>query len=460
MPQLPSVGQPPWEAEIVPASDRPLYEQVLEWLNATLAPSAYPKPLRKRLAVLLCGLLGGERATLGAVTSAVDALDITPAKPESIARRLQRCLQDVRLDPGLLPRLLGPLLPRLLGGHLQAHAASLDEAGGHRERFVGVPIVLDESSQEDHVHLLVAGVPIGGVVLPLAVRTWAQTLPLPEGEYWVQVMGLLYDIQAMLPPELRDHVLLTADRAYGVPRMLDVLMALDWDWLLRVPGQALVRLPDGRCRSLRELASAPGTQWSSGFGSATEGTTPEVEPLAVFKAAGWRRSQVVAVWAAGEPEPWLLLTSLPGTLARVAEYAQRWAIERLFLSWKSHGWDIEASGVHEPARLGRLLTGLALATLWRLAMALPTAVEHLRDLAGRAGKVMRQLPLRGFTEPCRPWAAKYSLLTLGRQVATKVHLAVRTPALCWSLPNWEGRTWRAMCRHVATVAPRQFSAFP
>jgi hypothetical protein len=454
---------PKLNPDIVPASDLPLYQEVLDWVTTKLRPVGFPKPLCKRLAVIVSGLVASEKATIGEVTTAVDALAISKAKGESIARRLQRTLQDARLDPTILPIIFRPLLPELLRCHLLSHAANSGTAASHHARFIGVVIVLDESSQADHVHLAVAGVPIGGVVLPLAVRTWPQNVPMPEGEYWTQIRGLLQEIQEMLPPELRDHVLLAGDRLYGVPRMLDILIALGWGWLLRVQGQTQVRLRDGTCRPLRTLVPKPGTQWSSGFTGepASEASdAAQSESVGVFKAAGWRRSQVVAVWAQGQAEPWLLVTSLTAALARVAEYAQRWAIERLFLAWKSHGWDLEASGIHDPQRLGRLLTGLAIATLWRLAMALPTALQHLADLTNRAAGGPRQRQLPGFCAPPRPWAAKYSLLTWGAKVARTTSLRTRTPALCWRLPLWEESTWHDICRHACLTARGQFPASP
>ena len=460
MPQSLSVDQPTLDTEILPPSDLPFYQEVLHWVTTKLQPAGFPKPMCKRLAVIISGLVASEKATIGEVATAVEVLAISQAKSESIARRLQRVLQDARLAPSLLPLIFRPLLPELLRAQLLAHAANSGTVTYHHERFTGVVIVLDESSQKDEVHLLVAGLPVGGIVLPLAVRTWPQNVPMPEGEYWTQVTGLLQGIQDMLPPELRDHVLLTADRAYGVPRMLDILTALDWNWLLRVQGQTAIRLRNGTCRPLRTLVPKPGTQWTSGFSSKETTEAPESEAVGVFKAAGWRGSQVVAVWAEGQAEPWLLLTSLPATQARLAEYAERWTIERLFLSWKSHGWDIESSGIHDPQRLGRLLTGIALATLWRLALALPTVVSHLADLASRTGRSPRQLRLPGFTAPPRPWVAKFSLLTWGAKVARAASLHMHTPALCWRLPFWEGRTWAEMCRDACLTAHGQFSVSP
>ena len=460
MTQGADAGQALADAAIVPARQTPLYDEVLAWVTERLAPVGLPKPLGKRLAVAMCGLVMSNKATTGEVSSAVAALEISQAKEESVARRLQRSLRDTRLDPSLLPAVFGGVLPELLADHVRAHATNSGTPEKQHERFVGVVVVVDESSQEDEVHLLVGGVPVGGVVLPLAVRTWEQNAAMAPGEYWTQLMGLLLDIQQMLPPQLREHVLLTADRAYGVPRMLDVLGALDWNWLLRVQGQTQVRLPDGRCCPLRQLVPKPGRQWSSGFGHGSATEREASSPMDVFKGAGWRRSQVVAVWPEGQQEPWLLVTSLPAKLQRVQEYAQRWAIERLFLAWKSHGWDIEASGVHDPQRLGRWLTVIALATLWRLAMALPVALERLADLAARVGKGARQLRLPGISAPPRPWAAKFSLLTLGAQVAHRASRLTGTPALCWRLPFWEGRTWDQTCRHVYLTATRQFSISP
>jgi hypothetical protein len=460
MPQQTAVDQPQFNPDVLPPSDLPLYEEVLAWVSTKLRPAGFPKPLCKRLAFIICGLVASEKATAGKLTTAIETLAISQAKGESIARRFQRALCDARLEPSLLTHIFRPLLPELLRCHLLAHTSNSGTPPFHHQRFTGVVIVLDESSQEDKVHLLVAGVPVGGVVLPLAVRTWTQNVPLPEGEYWTQVMGLLQEIQDMLPPPLREHTLLSADRAYGVPRLLDILSALGWHWLLRVQGRTTIRLRNGACCPLRTLVPKPGTQWTSGFHGREASEEVAAEPVSVFKAVGWRDSQVVAVWAQGQAEPWLLVTSLPATLARLGEYAQRWAIERLYLAWKSHGWDIEASGIHDAQRLGRLLTGIALATLWRLAMALPVAYKHLADLASRAGRFLRQLPLPGFSAPVRPWVAKYSLLTWGAMVAQTVSLSTRTPALCWCLPSWEGRTWKDICRHVCLTAHGQFSISP
>jgi hypothetical protein len=428
----------------------PLYNTLLEWVQVRLARRRYPLPVCKRLAWLVSGLAGTDAATLSEVGQTLHGLTITPAKEESIARRLLRLLQDERLDP---PRVLADLfqtvLPELLQGLVAAHAANERSGARHHARFRPLRLIVDESSHTDQVHLLVIGLAYQGIVLPLGVRVWTQNLPLPGGEYWTQLGSLLWEIHRILPPVLRDHVELVADRAYAVPRLLDLLRALEWDWVLRAQGQIVVRFGDGTEQSLRELVTRPGQLW---LGETTDAATgAAARPLEVFKTAGGRISYVLAVWAEGQAEPWLLLTSRPARRARAATYAQRWAIERLFLSWKSHGWDLERCGVHDAPRLGRLLSGLVLATLWRLVWAIPVAQAHLADLTHRAEA--RSLPsgqlslpfAELLTDPDRPWAAKRSLLTWGAVVAHRIPLATTTPSACWNWPDWEALPWSQQC---------------
>ncbi|MBI3969845.1 MAG: transposase, partial [Chloroflexi bacterium] len=288
-----------------------------------------------------------------------------------------------------------------------------------------------------------------------------------------------------------------ADRAYGVPRMLDLLASLGWHWLLRVQGQTRVLVRDGAVLALRGLVPRPGATWFGRFDppatrppagdgqalGATEATAPT--PLVgVFKAAGWRASQVVGVWAVGADEPWLLVTSLAPTVERLREYADRWQIERLFLSWKSHGWDLEATGVRDPVRLGRLLTGLVLATHWRLAAGVVDAATQLDDLAARARRrapTVWQLALPLDPTPAthppadaaadgtapadaaadgttgavpaprgasRPAAAKLSLLFRGWTVCRRTAGAWQTPPVEWALPDWDAPTWSRQAQQV------------
>jgi hypothetical protein len=168
------------------------------------------------------------------------------------------------------------------------------------------------------------------------------------------VGGLRWSVHRVLPPELRDHVLLVAARAYGIARMPELGASLDWAWLGRVQWQTRVLRRDGSICVIRDLVPRPGALWlghhydppatRDGQPARADdpedragGAPPAAAPVAVFRVTGWRASQVVAAWPVGEAEPWLLVTSLPGTRARLRDYAQRWAIERLFSAGPSSG---------------------------------------------------------------------------------------------------------------------------
>jgi hypothetical protein len=464
--------------------DQPLYASVYALLRAHLPAGRYGKPAAKRLAVLVSGLVAGDTCGLGGLARTVEGLAVTPAKPESIGRRLRRLLDDARLDPThALPDLLATLVPVLLEAVVAQHAAAAQQGAGAHRRWggrAGLRLVVDETSQAEHVHILAVGLAYRGVVLPLLARTWHQNAPLPEGAYWTELQGLLLQAHGLLPPSLRDHVLLVADRFYGVPRLLDLCAALGWHWLLRVQDQTRVLVRGGATLALRALVARPGATWfgrfdppgappgAAGAPAAGGAVVPGATPIAgVFKAAGWRASQVVGVWAAGAADPWLLVTSLAPTRARLREYAQRWGIERLFLSWKSHGWDLEACGVRDPVRLGRLLTGLVLATHWRLAAGVVDAAAHLADLAARARRrapAVWQLalplappaaaaPAGGGPPPApfgasRPAAAKLSLLTRGWAVCRRTACRAHTPPVQWALPDWDAPIWSRQAQQV------------
>jgi len=229
-----------------------------------------------------------------------------------------------------------------------------------------------------------------------------------------------------------------------------------------------VRLPDGTERALHTLVPRPGRVWTSAAGAPLApddaGARATADVVGVFKGAGWLPLRVVAVWLPEQAAPWLLLTTLPVRRQRLLEYAARWAIERLFLSWKSHGWQLEATHC-TPARLARLLTGYVVATWYLLAAAIRPATQYLGRLAAHSTHAPShpvQLPLP-WEPPHRPWPAKRSLLTCGRAAFRACDLRVGTPPLCWALPAWEAPAWSVECSrlyHGLASSDGQFSASP
>jgi hypothetical protein len=279
-----------------------------------------------------------------------------------------------------------------------------------------------------------------------------RVVPLVQAEI---LPTLLAEVQAALPPALRDHVVLVADRGYGVSRMLDLAQALGRAWVLRLKGPTSLRLGDGRLVTAATLAPRPGAvavHASTLDALCSDAADPDAAanaPVAAFRDAGWRRCRVVAAWAEGADEPRLLATTLSGSREEFLLYARRWAIERLFLHWKSHGWDLELLHAPTPARVGRLLTGMVLATLWTLAIAIAHTTTLLAAAAAAQRQPLQQPHLPG-CEPIprdpRPWPAQRSLFTWGRHVLNATVTALHTPAQCWAFPDWHTPTWPAFCQ--------------
>lgn len=422
----------------------PLAQTIRDWVEVALVKAEYAVPIRKQVALLVSGLVAGEAATVSGLSRTLVQQGVSTAQEPSIARRLLRLLTVSRFDPDqLLPAIFRHYLPELLSGLVAAHTANEGCRPAQHARFRPVRLVVDESSQADAVHLLVVGLWYQGMVLPLAVRVWPQNKPLATGDYWAALGGMFWEIYDLLPPDLRDHVLLLADRGYTYPRFVDLMNSLGWAWVLRSTGQVRVQLAEGDVRTLRELVPAVGCHWDCS--SMLPDQAVEGEPLAIFKKAGWRRCYLVGLWLPGQAEPWLLLTNLPATSERLVEYAQRWAIERLFLTWKSHGWQLEAGRVRDAARVGRLVSGLILATWWRVACAQPVVRAELNRLAGRnSHRRPRQQPSPSAelqaSRDRRPWAAKFSLLSWGRKAIQATDCRRTTPALDWTFPDWDNQT--------------------
>jgi len=468
---VPSLGAPP--AALAGSPHTPLYAALVALTEEVLVEAGHARPTCKRLALLVAGLLGSEQGTPTAVAQAAFRQGIGTATQEpSVARRVARLLDAPQLDAArLLPALARRLLPVLLAPAARAHDHSVGTtaASPHHARWRGVRLVLDETSHTDQTHVLVVGLAYRGVVLPLGVRTWPQNQPLPPYTYWPTVLGLLAEVQASLPPPLRAHVVLLADRAYAVPALFALLTAFGWAAVLRAQGQVRVRLPDGTERALQTLVPRPGTVWTSAPGATLDaadapGAAEPADHVGVFKGAGWLPLRVVAVWLVEQAAPWLLLTTWPVSRQRLLDYAARWAIERLFLAWKSHGWHLEATRC-SPGRLAPLLTGYVVATWWLLAAALRPARAYLGHLAAHSTRAPSHPVQLAFCEgaPAPPGPAKRSLLTLGRAAFRACDLRVRTPPLLWQFPAWDAPAWSLECTRLyhGLAAPcGQFSASP
>lgn len=433
----------------MPGSTTGLYGAVLEWVYQLLGSSG-SKATLKRLAVGVTGLICSEAGTVSKVSQAVAELGISEAKEPSIARRLLRLLADPAIDPDrvLLPAFRA-LLPQVLDGLVKAHEVNARTVRpAEHERFTRLRLVIDETSDKDAVHLLVVGLYYQGVVVPLGVRAWPQNQPIEEDAWWGALGSLLWDVHSVLPATLRNHVVLLADRGYSYPRMVDLLRSLNWAWVIRMTGTVHVRFDDGREQAVRDLVPRRGQTWHKE--APLDQAASPTEPVRVFKKAGWRQATVTAIWLPDQAQPWILLSNLPSSKDRLAEYAQRWSIERLFLCWKGHGWNIERGRIHDAVRFARLVSVMIFATWWRIALVLPAVEQQLAQLGGRPLRPIQlhlpfvQCPLPQSDQ--RPWLAKFSLFSWSMRVLRTFSPRFDSPPCTWLFPWFdESLTWSQRC---------------
>jgi hypothetical protein len=393
----------------------PLFQVVFDQIKTLTGPSHLRVTAVRRLALLVTGLLAAQHSALARMAAALESLELTAAhEPAHIERRLRRALNDARLEP---QRCYEPLAAQVV-----AQAAT--EADG-----TPLVIAIDESSQDDRVHLFRASLTYRGGSLPLVWAVWEQNRVLRRGQYWRKVDRVLRRLAALLPRGVA--VVIVADRAFDIPPFLDRLRRRHWHYVIRAKAASDLRVQDhqGREWTLRELTRrslpAPGTRWK--------------QAGRLFKRAGWRSASLIGCWAVGQQEPLVVLTDLRPRWDLLACYGQRFWIEAGFRSDKTQGWQWEASRVQGLGHQERLLLAMAWASLLTLTLGAQVAQERLTALA------QRRVPPRGIGQP-RP--TRESLFTLGLRRAQRYRDRTRSLTLDWRLPQPTAPSWFSQWRQA------------
>jgi hypothetical protein len=382
----------------------------------------------RRLALLVTGIVAAKTTVLAQVAAELHALGLLRATlPESVERGLRRTLADGRLEGH---------------GYAQTLATAVDWDALRRS---GQPVVVavDESSQDDRIHLLRLSLPYWGGAVPVAWALWEQNVPLPAGAYWQALEQVLDGATTVVPADLA--VVVTGDRAFDVAPFVDRVAVRGWHWLVRAKARGDLRFRDQRgCeRALREVVAQylprPGCRWK-GRGW-------------VFKKAGWRAASVVAVWAVGHAEPLVVISDLPPRWELLGQYGRRFWIEAGFRTDKTTGWQWEASGVSGLAHQRVLVLAMAWATLL-------TVVVGVADATGRLQRIRRR-PWR--LRPAGWWGcvverARVSVFTLGLRRVGAWRGPTPPPPLPWVLPDLAAPSWNDRWRS-AQIA-RNLAAIP
>lgn len=263
------------------------------------------------------------------------------AKPASGRRRMERLLSN----------------PRLISGRVQAQMTR-----GLLGNWNGpIVLILDETPKGQDLRCMKISLGYRHRAVPLAWECYRPDHPPLEMPRLL--WQLCQRVARTIPPALRGRVCLLADRGLAWPTLVDCCDALGWHYVLRLQGSTRVRLPDddeGRREVwAKDLVPRKGSRW---LGRGVE----------LFKKAGWRRANLVAVWERRCREPWLLVTDLHASYARCAGYCKRTWCEQMHRDEKSQGFNWQRSRVADPRHARRLVLLLALATI--LAISLGTRI--------------------------------------------------------------------------------------
>ena len=242
--------------------------------------------------------------------------------------------------------------------------------------------LLAEAARSGSVRLIVDGTKVGAghQLLMVAVAYRKRALPIA----WTWVKGsrghsttakqraLLRDVRELMP----DHVpvLVVGDGEFGAVNLARQLAAWGWHYVLRQKGNTPV------CVSRTALTFQCFASLVTGRNRLVWYERARVTMKHLYC------TNVVAYWAPGQKEPWLLMTNLPDARTALRAYRRRMWIEEMFGDWKGHGVDIEATRLRRIARLSRLVFIVALCYLWLLSRGARAIKSGKRPLVDRADR--------------------------------------------------------------------------
>lgn len=369
----------------------------------------------RRLALLVTGIIAAESCVLTQVALRLDALGLTKARDhDSIQRRLRRTLNAKALAD--------------TQGYRTAAAQSVDWAALRRcgQRAI---LIVDESDQDQRLHLVRLSLAYRGGSLPLAWAVGKHNARRSEGQYWQQMDQVMDQAATLVPKDL--PVLVVADRAYDIPPFVDRCAQRGWHWAVRAKAKSELRWQDRRGRErllkevVRERVSGPGKRFK--------------ERGKIFKKAGWREASVAALWGAGCKEPLVVVTDLAPNGNVLAWYDRRFWTECGFRNDKTRGWKWEDSQVRGVEHHQRVLAALAWATLVMLCLGAEQATQRLAELGQRR---RRRSQATGQVKPVgKPQPAHWSLFSLGLHQAIRLVYRRLACPLSWRLPDPGEMAW-------------------
>jgi hypothetical protein len=312
----------------------PRQDPVYQWTIAVATHLPHLSPAHATvLALWSLGMVLARSCALTAVTLAVATRQ--RRKANTVRQQLREFCYEAAAKRGAKRQAVAvepcfaPLLRWVLAGYTGAQVALALDATTLGSRFVVLAISVVYRG---------CGIPVAWSILPAGDKhAWR-----PE---WLRLLGVL--APALPSPWM---VIVLADRGLYARWLFQAVVDQGWHPCLRVNLGGTFR-PAGRARfyPLRRFAPAVGRRWQG------RGTAFSTNPLACT---------LLAYWAEGCADPWLVLTDLAPEAADAGWYGLRAWIEHGFKLIKRGGWQWQRTRMTDPERASRLWLAVAVATLW------------------------------------------------------------------------------------------------
>jgi len=265
---------------------------------------------------------------------------------DSVIQRLRRIVMNPRLD---VRTLYGPTVGYLL------HWLNGPD---------GIVLVIDRTTLSNDLNILMIGIAFRGRVLPLAWKVQKK-----QGSFQRCYLEAALRFIAQWTP-LHAQIWVVGDREYqDVALQTFVRDTLGWHFVQRLDQSTWVFPVCGRKFKLNGSGLRPGQYRSFGRVRITQQQFGIVE--------------LIGYGAPEEDEPWYLISDHRLGRQALSIYCKRFWIEEMFRDFKSHGWDLEKSGLLHPARMQRLLLCIALAYVWLVNIGVQIVKRGLRAWVDR-----------------------------------------------------------------------------
>jgi len=285
---------------------------------------------QETLAYCTLGIVQAGSAIMQLIAEAMTEYLDSETKVASHERRLQRFLENERIDrDGCWKTFIEKILPSF-----------------HQKKMV---LVLDNTPYTTMATIVYLGILVYGRVLPIA---WCV---MPQQEHWDrgqwEIVGAMFKQVASSLQGVECTLL--ADRGLSCLALIRLCEHMKWHYVLRIKQEEWFRK---KFRHLfhdwvqsHQFIKKEGEQW---YGE-----------VILWQEHQFRTGMSIC-WEKGYEEPWILVSDLRASHARVTDYGKRMKVEATFQDQKSRFLNIECCQFKRIEHLHRWLFAVFLAMWW------------------------------------------------------------------------------------------------